>query len=226
MEWIYGVGCGAGRDRDRNTRPGPDRLSTGTWPGRDVGLRCMRMEGDHCMGCPKRWCWRSPGGGRVGPLTILSSLSLSSHCFSISLSFFYQSAVFPPPPAFFPFPSPGLSQERPEATAALGCAVAAPCSLTRGGRSHGSLGLRGGYSAAPSQEGAEATAALGCAVAAPAAVRSGGAAILAALPAARGAALLARGAGRPFCHSWQLGLGGSRQREPSGLGVPGRLPVP
>ena len=28
------------------------------------------MEGDHCMGCPKRRCWRSPGEGRAGPLII------------------------------------------------------------------------------------------------------------------------------------------------------------
>ena len=175
------------------------------------------MEGDHCTGHPKRWGRRSPGEGRGGPLTILSSLSLSSHCFlpspfpslPLGAPSSRQGMLSCPVPAC-PLPQawrgpPGLSQERPEATAALGCAVAPP---------------------APSQEGAEATAALGCAVAAPAAVRSGGAAILAALPAARGAALLARGAGRPFCHSWQLGLGGSRQREPSGLGVPGRFPVP
>ena len=26
------------------------------------------------MGCPKRWCWRSPGEGRVGPLIVFRFL--------------------------------------------------------------------------------------------------------------------------------------------------------
>ena len=139
-------------------------------------------------------------GGAPHNFVLSLSLSLRT-VFPFRFLFCYRSAVFPPPCLLpLPFPSlplgapssrqgmlscpvpacplpqawrgpPGLSQERPEATAALGCAVAPP---------------------APSQEGAEATAALGCAVAAQPRYVAEARPLQAVPPTARGTALLAR----------------------------------
>ena len=170
------------------------------------------MEGDHCTGHPKWWCWRSPREGRVGPLTILLSFSSLSPSLSLPLhppSPCWQCLSLLPP--FLPLNTNSKTQKTLTKTTNKHTqhkththkppSSHAGDDLVRFRPPHGG----GPHLALPCLPplflslflflSLSLSLFLWCLVSlAPAAVRSGGAAFLAVLPTARGTALLARGA--------------------------------
>ena len=77
-----------------------DRLAKGGWGPSHVS----QLEGGHCASLPKWRCWRSPGGGRVGPFIFL--FLYLTHTLFIPSPLPLALPCFPPPP--LPHPNPPL----------------------------------------------------------------------------------------------------------------------